>query len=423
MSTDPNVNAAERVVDRDAVLERGLSLPLEQVDISDPEYFECDAAPEVLDRLRREAPIHFCPEGENGSYWSITRYEDIRNIELDVPHFSSANGITVSQPPDGARLSMFIAMDPPRHDEQRRAILPVLLPKNVRNMEGTIRTRAAEILDSLPVGESFDWVDRVSVELTTQMLATLFDFPFEERRRLTRWSDLVSSGSLREAPEEERREVFEDCLGAFQGLWAEKAKSPPRHDLISMLAHAPATRDMYTRPFELLGNVILLIVGGNDTTRNSISGGLLALNRAPEQYDKLRNDPSLVTNMVSEIIRWQTPLAHMRRTATQDVEWGGRKIRAGEKVVLWYLAANRDEAMFENGGEFDIERPNAKHHLAFGFGVHRCIGAHLAELQLRVIWEEILKRFDYVEVLEEPVRTRSCFVRGYTSMPVRVHLR
>jgi len=415
--------AARSGVKRDEVLERGLTIPLEQVDLSDPTYFECDAAPEVLDRLRQEAPIHFCPEGVEGSYWSITRYEDIRNIELDVPHFSSANGITVSQPPDGARLSMFIAMDPPKHGQQRRAILPVLQPKNVRKMEGTIRTRAAEILDSLPVGETFDWVDRVSIELTTQMLATLFDFPFEERRRLTGWSDIVSSGSLRDAPEEERRKVFEDCLGAFQRLWDEKAKAPLHHDLISMLAHAPATRDMNTRPFELLGNVILLIVGGNDTTRNSISGGLLALNRAPEQYDKLRNDPSLVTNMVSEIIRWQTPLAHMRRTATQDVEWGGQKIRAGDKVVLWYLAANRDEVVFENGGEFDIERHNAKHHIAFGFGTHRCIGAHLAELQLRVIWEEILKRFDYVEVMEEPVRTRSCFVRGYTYMPVRVHPR
>jgi len=423
MSADPNMNTAERVVNRDEVLERGLSLPLEQVDIADPEYFECDAAPEVLDRLRREAPIHFCPESENGPYWSITRYEDVRKIELDVPRFSSAGGITVNQPPEGPRLSMFIAMDPPRHDEQRRAVLPVLQPRNVRKMEGTIRTRAAEILDSLPIGESFDWVDRVSIELTTQMLATLFDFPFEERRRLTRWSDIVSSGSLRDAPEEDRLRVFEDCLGAFQRLWDEKAKAPLHHDLISMLAHAPATRDMNTRPLELLGNVILLIVGGNDTTRNSISGGLLALNRAPEQYDKLRNDPSLVTNMVSEIIRWQTPLAHMRRTATEDVEWGGQTIRAGEKVVLWYLAANRDEAVFENGGEFDIERHNAKDHLAFGIGVHRCIGAHLAELQLRVIWEEILKRFDFVEVLEEPVRTRSCFVRGYTYMRVRVHPR
>ncbi|HXK25323.1 MAG TPA: cytochrome P450 [Myxococcota bacterium] len=403
------------------VLQRGLTLPIEAIDVADPEYFEHDAAPQVLDRLRREAPVHFCPTSENGSYWSITRYEDIRNIELDVPRFSSADGITVNQPPSGVQLSMFIAMDPPRHDEQRRAILPVLQPKNVRRMEDTIRTRAAAILDSLPVGESFDWVDRVSIELTTQMLATLFDFPFEERRRLTRWSDLITSGVLRDSPEDVRRKELEGCLAAFQSLWNEKAKSAPGHDLISMLAHAPATRDMNTRPFELLGNVILLIVGGNDTTRNSITGGVLALNRAPEQYDKLRRDPSLVTNMVSEIIRWQTPLAHMRRTATQDVQWGGQKIRAGEKVVLWYLAANRDEAVFENGGEFDIERPNARHHIAFGFGAHRCIGAHLAELQLRVVWEEILKRFEYVEVMEEPTRTRSSFVRGYTHMPVRVH--
>jgi cytochrome P450 len=268
-------------------------------------------------------------------------------------------------------------------------------------------------------------VDRVSIELTTQMLATLFDFPFEERRRLTRWSDVASTGTaggVVDSPEQARRE-FRECLAAFQGLWKEKARSAPRHDLISMLAHSPATRDMDTRPLELLGNVILLIVGGNDTTRNSITGGVLALDRFPEQYSKLREDPSLVKNMVSEIIRWQTPLAHMRRTASEDVEWGGQTIRAGDKVVLWYLSANRDEAVFERGDVFDIERHNAGQHLAFGFGIHRCVGAHLAEMQLRVLWEEILARFEHVEVLEEPTRTRSNFVRGYTRMPVRVHRR
>jgi cytochrome P450 len=404
---------------------RAAGIPLEEINIAHWDHFESDTIGPYFERLRREAPVHYCAESAQGGYWSITRFEDVRAVNIDYKRFSSETNITIIDQPADFQSSMFIAMDPPKHDEQRKVVRPAVAPRNVRKLEPTIRERAARILDGLPVGEDFDWVKHVSIELTTQMLATLFDFPFEERHKLTRWSDVASGGPVTgvvESKEQRRAELLE-CLETFDALFREKAAREPTDDMISMLAHAPATADMPSRPMELLGNVALLIVGGNDTTRNSISGGVLALNESPDQYQKLRDDPGHIPNMVSEIIRWQTPLAHMRRTATEDVELHGQKIRAGDKVVMWYVSANRDEDVFPDGERLIIDRPNAAQHLAFGFGIHRCMGAHLAEMQLRVLWEEIWQRFHTVEVVGEPVRVRSNFVRGYSKLPVRVHPR
>ncbi len=406
----------------DEARRRANETPLDEIDVSHWDLFRDDTISPWFERLRREAPVHYCANGRTGDFWSITRFEDIRAIEMDVPHFSSEGNITlVDQPPD-FQSPMFIAMDPPVHDEQRRAVQPAVAPKAVKAMEPVIRERAGRILDELPEDTTFNWVDLVSIELTTQMLATLFDFPFEERRKLTRWSDVATGGPSTGVVESEaqRRQELLEALEAFQALWDRKKEEPPSPDLISMLAHNPATADMPTRPMELMGNVFLLIVGGNDTTRNSITGGVAALNEFPDEMAKLRSDPSLIPNMVSEIIRWQTPLAHMRRTATEDVVYEGHTIRKGQRVVLWYVSANRDEEVFPDGDRLWIDRPNAKHHLAFGFGVHRCMGAHLAEMQLRVLWEEALARFERIEVVGDPVRVRSNFVRGYTDLPVQV---
>jgi cytochrome P450 len=319
---------------------------------------------------------------------------------------------------------MFIAMDPPKHDVQRKTVSPVVAPRNLAALSGLIRQRVCDILDSLPVGEAFNWVEHVSIELTTQMLATLFDFPFEERRKLTRWSDVATGGlatGLVDSMEQWQAEMLE-CLSYFTRLWHERAgsSSDDRFDLISMLARGEATGDLINRPMEFLGNVLLLIVGGNDTTRNSITGGVLALNQFPGEYQKLRDDVELIPNMVSEIIRWQTPLAYMRRTATTSVMLNGKQIKAGDKVVMWYVSGNRDESVFEDGNRLIIDRPNARQHVSFGYGIHRCMGNRLAEMQLRILWEEIQQRFHKVEVVGEPVRLRSNFVRGYTELPVRL---
>jgi cytochrome P450 len=405
--------------------ERAYATPLEEFNPGDPDLFLTDSHWPWFERLRAEAPIHYCRESEFGPYWSITRYNDIMAVDTNHQTFSSDSalgGITIRDARPDLRRPSFIAMDPPLHDAQRKAVSPIVSPANLANMEPIIRERAARILDHLPIGETFDWVDRVSIELTTQMLATLFDFPFEERRKLTRWSDVATTlpmkGGLVETEEERQAELMV-CLNTFLGLWNERVNAAPRGDLVSMMAHSDATRDM--TPDAYLGNIILLIVGGNDTTRNSISGGLLALNQHPDEYQKLRDDPSLITSMVPEIIRYQTPLAHMRRTAVADHEIGGHTIRKGDKVVMWYVSGNRDETAIEDPNAFIIDRERPRQHLSFGFGIHRCVGNRLAEMQLRVIWEEILKRWSFIEVVGEPRRVRSSFVKGYETLPVRIH--
>ena len=395
--------------------------PLADLDPSNPALQAEDTWHPVFKRLRAEAPVHYTADTELfGSFWSVTRYEDIRYVDTHHDLFSSETGIVIGDQAEDFELPMFIAMDPPKHDEQRKVVSPVVAPMNLKQMESTIRARACAILDGLPKGETFNWVERVSIELTTQMLATLLDFPFEERRRLTRWSDVATArpGMGIVETEEQRREELYECLACFTDLWNQRVNAPPGNDLISMLAHGEATQNM--APQEYLGNLLLLIVGGNDTTRNSISGGVLAFNRFPDELAKLRANPKLLPSAVSEIIRWQTPLAHMRRRATQDIEMHGQTIRKGDKVVMWYISGNRDEDVWERPDDLMIERSNARAHLAFGFGIHRCMGNRLAEMQLRIVWEEILRRFETVEVVGEPVRVRSNFVRGYAELPVRV---
>jgi len=416
---------AEAVTTLDLATADPYQVPLEQIDVSQPALFETNTFRPYFERLRKEDPVHYTPRSFFGPYWSITRFDDIVYVDKHHELFSSGPGITLADRPEDFATVNFIAMDPPVHDDQRKAVQGVVAPRNLMKLESLIRARVESILDSLPLEETFNWVDLVSIELTTQMLATLFDFPFADRRKLTYWSDMATSGELAGGPTPEpvRRAALMECLEVFTGLWHERASRPPGEDidLISMLAHGAETRDMLSRPMEFLGNLILLIVGGNDTTRNSITGGVIALNEYPEQYAKLRANPGLIPNMVPEIIRWQTPLAYMRRTASQDTELGGKQIRKGDKIAMWYVSGNRDETVIDQPEAFIIDRPNARHHLSFGFGIHRCMGNRLAEMQLRVLWEEILKRFHTVEVVGEPVRVQSSFVKGYSELPVRLH--
>jgi cytochrome P450 len=414
--------------DAPPVIRDPYSVPIEEINPIDGRLFEMDIHEAHFKRLREEDPVHMNELPTTGRYWSITKFEDIMYVDKNHDLFSSASGIALgpridlAPSPVDLNVSNFIAMDPPKHDLQRATVSSVVAPPNLAKMESLIRERAGTILDRLPVSETFNWVDLVSIELTTQMLAILFDFPFEDRRMLTRWSDVATAppGTGIVDTAEQRRDELLECLAYFTRLWDERAGiENPGSDLISMLAHGEDTKDM--PHYEFLGNLILLIVGGNDTTRNSISGGVLALNQNPKEYDKLRNNQDLIPNMVAEIIRWQTPLPYMRRTANQDIELRGKKIRKGEQVLMWYISGNRDEEVIDNPNAFIIDRPNARHHLSFGFGIHRCMGNRLAEMQLRIVWEEILKRFSKIEVVGEPVRLRSSFVRGITNLPVQVH--
>jgi cytochrome P450 len=395
----------------------------EHIDLGDPILYREDSWRPHFARLRREDPVYFHPESPYGPYWSVTRYADIMTVELDHRTYSSASalgGIQIKDQPAGEELPNFIRMDPPRHTAHRKTVAPIVAPSNLANMEGLIRERTARVLDGLPRGKVFDWVDLVSTELTAMMLATLFDFPQAERRKLTHWSDVAIANI--EAPDAvvksdaERMAELRQMADTMAILWKERAAQPPKFDLVSMMAHAEATQNMPL--YEFIGTFALLIVGGNDTTRNSMSGGLLALRDHPAEYAKVRADRSLIPNLVSEIIRYHTPVIHMRRTATTDTELAGKTIRKGEKVVMWYVSGNRDEAAIEDPERFDVSRPKVRQHLSFGAGIHRCVGDRLAEMQLRILWEEILARNLEIEIAGPPVRLYSNFIRGIRELPV-----
>jgi cytochrome P450 len=401
------------------------SIPIAQLNVANPVLFKEDLIWPYFKRLREEAPVHYCPQSQYGAYWSISRFDDILAIDADHKRFSSdfsTGGVTINGTPTaGEFIPMFIQMDPPRHDRQRAAVAPRFAPTQLAKLEATIRERAGAILDGLPRGETFDWVERVSKNLTGQMLATLLGLPIEERDKLIAWSDILANPDNPEVVPSPALfyNTLADVGDYFIRLWNERIDmDEPGFDLISMLAHGEGTRDM--GPREFVGNLVLLITGGNDTTRNSISGGLLALNQNPNEYAKLRANPGLVTNMVPEIIRWQTPLSHMARTANEDVEVRGQRIKKGDRVILWYISGNRDGDAIPDPDTFKIDRENARHHLSFGFGIHRCLGNRLAEMQLRVLWEEILKRYPSIDVVGEPERVSSCIFHGFSKMPVRI---
>ncbi|MES1996870.1 MAG: cytochrome P450 [Sphingomonas sp.] len=398
---------------------------VDPLDVSRPELYRDDVWQAPFRELRATSPVHRVEHSDFGPYWSVSTYKPIITVEsLPDLYSSQAGGITladfIENNPTDVRMPMFIAMDRPKHTGQRRTVAPAFTPSEMVRMSDNIRTRTSEILDSLDWNTPFDWVDTVSVELTTQMLAILFDFPWEERRKLTFWSDWAGDIELAKNDELrlERLKHMYECGAYFQNLWNAKVGKDPTPDLISMMIHSDAMAEM--DQMEFLGNLILLIVGGNDTTRNTMSAVAYGLDQFPDQRAKLEADPSLIHNAVQEVIRWQTPLAHMRRTATADTELEGQQIKAGDKLALWYLSANRDESVFENADQIIVDRANARRHLAFGHGIHRCVGARLAELQVSVLLEEMAKRRMRVNVLGEPERVAACFVHGYRKLPVEI---
>ncbi|USU12176.1 cytochrome P450 [Sphingomonadaceae bacterium OTU29THOMA1] len=407
-----------------ATLMQPADVQVDPLDVSRAELYRDDRWQAPFARLRAEAPVHYCEHSDYGPYWSISTYKPIVEVEsLPELYSSEIGGITLADfiPERDVRMPMFIARDRPVHTAQRRTVAPAFTPSEMTRMSDDIRQRTAELLDGLPWNTCFDWVDTVSIELTTQMLAILFDFPWEDRRKLTFWSDWAGDIELikNEELRKQRLGHMYECGAYFQQLWNGKVGKPQTPDLISMMIHSDAMSHM--DHFEFIGNLILLIVGGNDTTRNTMSALAYGLDRFPDSRAKLEADPALIPNATQEIIRWQTPLAHMRRTATRDTELMGRTIREGDKLALWYLSANRDESVF--GPDADaivVDRPNARRHLAFGHGIHRCVGARLAEMQIGILLEEMAKRRMRVNVVGEPTRVAACFVHGYRQLPVEI---
>ena len=401
------------------------SLPLDKLDCSDPQLYYDDVWQPYFERHRKEAPVNYIPDSPYGPYWSVAKYKDIVQVEVNHKVFSSSDevgGIMINDAPKGMERTSFIRMDPPEHDTQRREVSSTVNPVTLAKMEDLIRSRTNMVLDRLPRGEPFNWVQHVSIELTSMMLATLFDYPIEDKAKLIRWSDtFICDLKAPDAPVRTEEERFAEQMRFTEHMneiWEDRAKKPKSFDVISILAHGEATSKMTLR--ERMGILILFLVGGNDTTRNSMTGGLWGLAQFPDQFRKLRENPELVNSLVPEVVRWQTPVIHMRRTAMEDAEIAGHKVKAGEKVVLWYISGNRDEDHIENPNQFIIDRRRPREHMSFGFGIHRCLGNRLAEMQLKILWEEVLKRDLQIEVLDKPVYAYSNFLHAIRDLPVRI---
>lgn len=395
---------------------------LETIDPSRADRFADQSIHALMKRLREEAPVHYCAHSEHGPFWSITRHADIREIELQPERFSSSyqrGGVSLIQPPGTESLVTFIQMDPPDHGPRRQVLVPAFSAQEMTRLSENIRRRTCDLLDQLPRGETFDWVPEVSVRLTTDMLATLFDFPWEDRHLLSEWTDwIVSFDRIREDPHR-RMEKMGEMAAYFLRLWQERASTPQAPDLLSRMIHSGALGQMDAPEF--LGNMATLVVGGNDTTRNTMSGLAIAFDQWPEEREKLYADPGLVITAVPEAIRWQTPAAHMRRTVTEDTEFRGKALKVGDSVVMWYISGNRDETVFQDPDRFIADRKNARDHIAFGYGIHRCLGARLAELQLRILLEEMATRNIIVQRAGPVVREAHPFLTNVLSVPVQLH--
>lgn len=412
---------------------------IDRLALSNPDTFQNqDRAHEIFSYLRKEDPVGWCPEPYGRGFWSVTKYADIQYVSKNPKLFSSdghLGGIVLEDPDEIAarvkaergiepeRFSAFeggrsmITMDPPEHTAHRRMVAPGFTPNKLDALTDHIRERVTNLLDQLDGKSECEFVESVAAELPIQMLAELFGVDQKDRHKLFEWSNIVIGGEDPDISLSREHVVSAFTEMAMYGFGlAEDRKQNPGSDLITMLVQPNADGEIMSNE-DFISAFVLLVVAGNETTRNSISGGLLALSQYPEQWQKLLNDRSLIPRAVNEIIRWVAPVVYMRRTALADTELGGKQIKKGDKLALWYMSGNRDEDVYSDPFTFDIGRDEARH-LSFGFGQHLCIGWRLAEMQLTVLLTELLDRFPDISATGEVDRMRTNFLNSIKRMPV-----
>lgn len=400
------------------------------VDLSNPDLYASKIPHEVFTWLRHEDPVHWNPVAGGRGFWSITKYDDIVAISKNPQVFSSArkhgghriydeNIVGTAGMGADETDAPFISMDPPEHNRYRRMVSPGFGPSRLKALEDQIQDRVCTILDRLGKRKECEFVSEVAAELPVQVLAELLGVPQADRIKLFEWSNSMiaeDDPELRKGPEETAADVR--AMIEYSGRQWEERVVNPGSDLISMLIHANGESEAMSKE-RYLGTFILLVAAGNETTRNSISGGLITLAEFPQERRKLVENPALYATAAAELVRYVSPVMHMRRTATADRVVRGRDIRAGDKVIMWYVSANRDEDIFSDPFKFDVTRAEASQ-LGFGVGQHFCLGARLAELQLRIFFTEFLRRYPKAEPSGPIRRMRSNFVVGIKEMPVRL---
>lgn len=397
------------------------------IDLSDHDAF-LDAVPhEAFAILRREAPVHWNPEPDGGrGFWAVTRYEDIRTVHRNPDVYSSEIGGTSLEDLEPEHIEARKAMidtDPPRHDELRALVNRRFTPRAVLVWEEQVRQVAREVIDAAIDKREFDFVREISSEIPMQVFAEILGIPQSERREIIEIGDRLLGNADPEYAaasdgDAHRHLPFSSPAAlemfAFGRRVAQERRVEPRDDIMTTLAQAGLTQR------ELDVYFVLLATAGNETTRHTISHGLLALLEHPDELERLRADPSLARTATEEMLRWATPVHHFRRTARIDTELRGTLIRANDKVATWFVSGNRDEDTFDEPERFDVGRtPNP--HMTFGpGGVHHCLGAHLAKLEIRITFEELLARDTWFELAGPPERLRSNFFNGIKRMPVSV---
>lgn len=396
-------------------------MPIDTFNPSDPLIYFHQLHDSMFARLRRERPVHYCAHSDFGPFWSITRYRDIVEIESNPEVFSSTGGFTIVDIPQSPTARSFMTMDPPEHREVRQAVTPLASLNNLKMLESVISELVSQTLDGLPLREPFDWVSRVSVEITIKVLAVMMGVPQSDSSKLQKWSDLASTIPQPGAKVTDLQSYYQElqeCRFYIERLCTEMAGRNDLFNIASMLVNSKQSRSLSNE--EVFLNMLILLLAGNDTTRHSLTGGALFVEQNPDQLAMFYANPDLLSPFVSEVIRYQTPVAHMRRTAKSDVDFHGHSIKKGDKVILWYVSANRDEDEIETPGRFNINRKDHDHHLAFGHGPHRCIGKNIALLELKLFWAEMARRKLKVRTLGPPERVKSCIVNGYSSLMVQL---